>query len=231
LFKTRRTRLISVFVAVTLGCAVAAMAAATVRTANGGTAKQAPISQSALAFHDSMRKLWEDHVTWTRNVIISFELNVADPSAVLPDLNAALDRLLENQADIGDAIKPFYGDEAGNQLTKLLHDHIVIAGEVLQAAKTANADALADAQKRWYDNAHDIAVFLNAANPDEWPLAEMDQMLKDHLDATTAEALARVNSDWTADVAAYDNVHTQALAMADMLSDGIIAQFHNKFRP
>jgi hypothetical protein len=96
--------------------------------------------------------------------------------------------------------------------------------------KTGNAAALADAQKRWYENAHDIAVFLNAANPRNWPLAEMDQMMRDHLDATTQEVLARLNENWEADVAAYDAVHEQALAMADMLSSGIIAQFPSHFR-
>jgi hypothetical protein len=107
----------------------------------------------------------------------------------------------------------------------------MIAGEILQAAKTDNSVALADAQARWYENAHDIAVFLNAADADNWPLAEMDQMLKDHLDLTTEEVLARLKEDWEADVTAYDAVHEQALAMADMLSNGIIAQFPRRFRP
>jgi hypothetical protein len=215
------------------------VAALTISGAQAGTrtahhhAKGTPrvISRSALAFHDSMRKLWEDHITWTRNVIISFEVNEPDPSVVLPDLNAALGRLLRNQADIGNAIKPYYGDSAGNQLTELLREHILIAGEILQAAKTGDAAALADAQERWNANAHDIAVFLNAANPRNWPLAEMDQMMKDHLDATTREVLARLNENWEADVDAYDAVHEQALTMADMLSSGIIAQFPNRFRP
>jgi hypothetical protein len=116
-------------------------------------------------------------------------------------------------------------------LTELLREHILIAGEILQAAKTGNSTALADAQTRWYENAHEIAVFLNAANPRNWPLVEMDQMMKEHLDATTREVLARLNENWDADVAAYDAVHEQALAMADMLSSGIIAQFPRRFRP
>jgi hypothetical protein len=97
--------------------------------------------------------------------------------------------------------------------------------------KTGDSAALADAQTRWYANAHDIAVFLSTANPRNWPLDEMDQMMKDHLDATTREVVARANENWDADVAAYDDVHQQALAMADMLSDGIIAQFPSRFRP
>jgi hypothetical protein len=200
-------------------------------TASTSTSETNPIFATELEFRNAMRKLWEDHITWTRNVIISFEVNLPDPNATLPDLGAALDRLLQNQADIGNAIKPFYGADAGDQLTALLREHILIAGEILTAAKTGDADGLTDAQARWYANAHDIAVFLSTANPDNWPLAEMNQMLKDHLDATTAEVVARLNSDWTADVAAYDEVHIQALDMADMLSTGIIAQFPKRFKP
>jgi len=171
-----------------------------------------------------MRKLWEDHITWTRNVIISFD-------ADLPDLNAAITRLLQNQTDIGNAIKPYYGGAAGDRLTALLREHILGAAQILAALKAGDQSALQAALAAWYVNAHDIAVFLNSANPKNWPLAEMDQMMRDHLDATTREAVARHQGDWSADVAAYDAVHVQVLTMADMLSAGIIAQFPNRFRP
>ena len=200
-------------------------------TASTSTSATNPIFASEFEFRNAMRQLWEDHITWTRNVIISFEVNEPDPAVTLPDLTAALDRLLRNQVDIGNAIKPFYGAEAGDQLTALLREHILIAGQILTAAKTGDADGLADAQARWYANAHDIAMFLSTANPDNWPLAEMNEMLREHLDATTAEVVARLNSDWTADVAAYDEVHVQALRMADMLSSGIVAQFPKHFKP
>jgi hypothetical protein len=190
------------------------------------------ISRSAVTFHDAMRKLWEDHITWTRNVIISFEVNDPDSSATLPDLSFALDRLFQNQVDIGNAIKPYYGDQRGDELTALLHDHIAIAGEILQAVKVGDTAAYADANARWYANAHDIAVFFSETlDPPIGSLDEMDEMMKDHLDRTTAEVVARRNGDWAGDVAAYDKVHNQALEMADMLSDGIIANFPAKFRP
>ena len=142
------------------------------------------------------------------------------------------DRLFQNQVDIGNAIKPYYGDERGDQLTALLHDHIAIAGEILQAVKTGDTAAYQDANARWYANAHDIAVFFSETlDPPLGSLAEMDAMMKDHLDNTTAEVVARLTGEWTADVAAYDKVHNQVLEMADMLSDGIIANFPAKFRP
>jgi len=176
----------------------------------------------AQAFHDDMRKLWEDHITWTRLVIIGvFE--------DLPDLNDSVQRLLLNQVDIGNAVKPFYGEEAGNQLTALLTDHILIAAEILQAAKVGDTAALNDATERWYANADDIAEFLNAANPKNWPLEEMRAMMREHLDLTLQEAVAYLEGNYTATIALYDQVHNQALEMADMLSEGIIRQFPNKF--
>jgi len=220
-----------------LTAAVAAALAVTViagvRPAQGSPPPGRPVmSRSAVTFHDAMRKLWEDHITWTRNVIISFQVNDPDPSATLPDLGAALDRLFQNQVDIGNAIKPYYGNQRGDELTALLHDHIAIAGEILQAVKTHDAAAYADANARWYANAHDIAVFLSQTlDPALGSLAEMDAMMKDHLDRTTEEVVARLTGDWTGDVAAYDKVHNQALQMADMLSDAIIANFPAKFRP
>jgi hypothetical protein len=77
---------------------------ATVGTASGMSGKE-------VALRSQMRKLWEDHITWTRMVIVDF-------AAGLPDLKAAEQRLLRNQVDIGNAIKPYYGVAAGNALTK-----------------------------------------------------------------------------------------------------------------
>ena len=187
------------------------------------TAAPAKAKMDKQAFHDDMRKLWEDHITWTRLVIIGvFE--------ELPDLDPTVQRLLQNQVDIGNAIKPFYGDEAGEQLTALLTDHILIAAEILQAAKNGDTAALEDAVERWYANADDIAVFLNAANPRHWPRREMKAMMREHLDLTLEEAVAYLNGDYEASIAAYDEVHLQALEMADMLSTGIIKQFPKKFK-
>jgi hypothetical protein len=186
-------------------------------------ATNAVITPSQLAFRNDMRKLWEDHITWTRMVIVSF-------AAGLPDLGAAEQRLLRNQADIGEAIVPFYGRAAGDRLTELLREHILIAVDVLTAAKNGDAAALADAQARWQANADEIAEFLATANPRNWPLADMQAMMRSHLALTTQEAVARLQGDFQADIAAYDQVHLQILDMADMLSTGIIKQFPKRFR-
>ena len=180
-------------------------------------------SAKGMALQGAMRKLWEDHITWTRVFIIS-------AAADLPDKAAATDRLLQNQVDLGNAIKPYYGDAAGNQLTTLLKEHITTAAEVVTAAKAGDKAKQDDATKRWFTNADQIADFLSKANPKSWPQAEMRKMMRDHLTLTTEEVVARLQGNWAADIAAYDKVHEQILHMADMLSAGIISQHAAKFK-
>ena len=170
----------------------------------------------------SMHKLWEDHVVWTRNVI----LNVMDD---LPGTDQAVARLLRNQDDIGNAIKPIYGEAAGAELTRLLREHITQAADLLKAAKSGNKTAFDDLNKKWFKNADDIAGFLSKANPN-WKLEDMKKMMHDHLTFTIEEAVARLKKDYEADVKAYDKVHDEILMMADMLTDGILKQFPEKFK-
>jgi uncharacterized membrane protein YphA (DoxX/SURF4 family) len=198
--------------------AVAVADGSSTQAHRGGDKARSAVSAGELAFRSDMRALWEEHIVWTRQVIVSF-------AAGLPDLDPAVQRLLANQADIGDAIEPFYGEAAGERLTALLREHILVAADVLAAAKAGDGAALADAQSRWYANGNDIAVFLSAANSRHWPLDEMRAMMRAHLDLTTTEAVARLTGEWDADIAAYDEVHRQALRMADMLSGGIVRQF------
>jgi hypothetical protein len=188
-------------------------------SSHGGTA----ISQSELVLREGMRKLWEDHITWTRLAIISLTTGS-------PDTQATVARLLRNQTDIGNAIKPYYGRAAGTHLTRLLRQHILIAADLVLAAKEGKQAELAAAQSRWQANADQIASFLNRANPRAWRLVAMKAMMKEHLRLTTNEAIARLQANWPADVKAYDEIHRQALHMADMLSTGIISQFPRRFR-
>jgi hypothetical protein len=178
-------------------------------------------SSGGADLRSGMRKLWEDHITYTRNYIISA---LAD----LPDQESVAKRLLANQDEIGNAVKPYYGDEAGQKLASLLKDHIVIATEVVQAAKDGNDEVLEAAQKKWSANGNDIAVFLADANPN-WPETTLKEMLQKHLDLTSGEVVARLKKDWEADIKSYDEGHAHMLMFADALSDGIVKQFPDKF--
>ena len=188
----------------------------TVHSSSAQTAK-------AVALRTEMRKLWEDHITWTRLAIISLESGTLDT-------NVTVARLLRNQVDIGNAIKPYYGKAAGNELTKQLRAHILIAADVIAAAKAGDSAKLADAQARWVKNADQIAAVLHSVNPRYWKLGAMKAEMHRHLDLTTQEAVARLQGNWVADVAAYDKVHQHILHMSDMLAQGITKQFPARFR-
>jgi hypothetical protein len=175
------------------------------------------------AFHDAMRKLWEDHITWTRLAIISLAHD-------LPDLPATQARLLRNQVDIGNAIKPYYGRAAGDRLSALLKEHIVAAVALLQAAKAGDQNLIKQRSAAWYANGDQIADFLHSANPRNWPQKAMRQMMKEHLDQTLSEAVNRLTGKYAADLRDYDEIHHHILEMADTLSAGIIKQFPRRFR-
>jgi hypothetical protein len=224
MFRTSRFFVLATAVLVVAAAAVGALATG---GAAGGHASHVHrvtlgVSAQELKLRNDMRRLWEDHIVWTRLAIISLTTGS-------PDTQATVGRLLRNQSDIGNAVKPFYGRAAGNELTRLLTEHITIAADLIGAAKEGDTQALAAAQKRWERNADDLARLLSRANP-SWKFRPMRSMLRDHLKLTTREAVARLQGDWAADVAAYDAIHRQALHMADMLSEGIVNQFPKRFR-
>jgi hypothetical protein len=168
-----------------------------------------------------MRKLWTDHVVWTRDYIIAA---VGDQ----PDTQAAAGRLMRNQDDIGNAIATFYGAPAGQQLATLLKEHISIAVDLIKAAKAGDKAAQQQADAKWQANGVEIAGFLSTANP-HWPHATLVDMMKKHLSTTTDEVVARLTRDWDADVRAFDAVHDHILHMSDAIADGIVKQFPEKF--
>lgn len=184
---------------------------------------QAPnkAKSAALAYRDQWRKLWEDHITWTRVAI----MGILDE---LPGTNAYVGRLLQNADDMEAALAPYYGEDAA-VLADLITDHLVIAAEMLIAARDGDTAAFEDARVRWYENGEQNAVQMNQMNPRFWPLEETHHMWIEHLDATLAEAVANLTGDYAAEVEAYDLIHAMALEMADFMSTGVIKQFPGAF--
>ncbi len=178
-------------------------------------------SPSAVGLKTALRALWEDHVAFTREYIVS-------ALAGLPDTAAVADRLLANQDQLGNAIKPYYGDQAGAKLTALLRAHIMIATQIVSAAKAGDSAAVDAGEKTWHQNGEEIASFLAGANPN-WSKAALSDMLSKHLDYTTTEVVSRLKGDWKADITAYDVGAQHMLMFSDMLASGIVAQFPAKF--
>jgi len=182
----------------------------------------ASIAQSpAATLRQDMRKLWTDHVVWTREYIVSAVDN-------RPDQQAAAARLMKNQEDIGAAVAAYYGPPAGATLTELLTAHISIAVGLIKAAKAGDRPAHQKADQLWRRNGEDIADFLSKANPN-WPRATLVAMMNTHLSTTTDEVVARLTKNWEQDVRAFDAVYQHILVMSDALADGIVSQFPNKF--
>ncbi|WP_195574393.1 glycosyltransferase [Paenibacillus sp. 1001270B_150601_E10] len=180
------------------------------------------ISPAMVKLHDDLRKLWIDHTIWTHNYIVS-------AIAGLEDQQDVLERLLRNQQDIGNAIKPYYGEAAGNQLAELLREHILLAGKVVDAAKSGNQADLDKYNKEWFRNADDIAKFLSSANPN-WSQKELQDMLHAHLTFITEQVTARLKKDWKAEILASDKGEDHMIMFADILTQGIIKQFPDKFK-
>lgn len=184
--------------------------------------KDIPYNKATCELRMAERKLWIDHVLWTRSFIVS-DLDS------LEDKGPVLERLLKNQDDIGSSIKPYYGEEAGNKLATLLREHIELAGQVVDAAKNGKKDDLEKYNKLWYENADQIADFLSSANPN-YSNQTLKDMLHKHLEFVTAQAVARLNGDWSSDIIAFDKGEDHMIMFADILVDGIIKQFPQKFK-
>lgn len=175
-----------------------------------------------MKLNQNLRKLWSDHVIWTRLYLVS---NLAG----LEDQEPVLARLLQNQKDIGNAIKPIYGEAAGNKLTELLTEHIVLAGKLVEVLKAGRTEEAGQINREWFRNADDIAKFLSSANPN-WSYNQLKDMLETHLKLITEDVSARMNKDWNASIAAFDKGVLHILTFADVLSQGIVRQFPDKFK-
>ena len=185
-------------------------------------AQEHRISQSEVTFENEFRRLWMDHVLWTSNYITSAT------TAGSEDQKQVLARLLKNQEDIGNAVKPIYGEKAGNKLTDLLKEHIVIAGKIVDAAKTGKKALVNQLNKEWYRNADDIAAFLSQANP-YLKNEDLKKLLYMHLKLVTNDLSASLEKDWEARIVAIDEGVSHIILMADTISAGVVKQFPKKF--
>jgi hypothetical protein len=188
-------------------------------------AKKTPaktFTATEIQLKNKMQKLWIEHAWWTRSYIVSNLAGIEDQEHVL-------NRLLRNQEDIGNLIKPYYGEEAGTKLTALLREHILIAGKIVEAAKKGDQANLANLNKEWYRNADEIVAFLTSANPN-WNKKELTDIFYLHLKLITDIVLARLNKDWEGDIKISDLNEAHLIHLADFLTDGIVKQFLKKFK-
>ncbi len=211
---------LALFAGLLAACGSSAHAAPSATPLTSSTASiTAESAQSKL--YVAMQDLWEQHMEWTYDTVTAFATNPAS-------LTTTLGRLLQNQVDIGNAIVPYYGQAAGNQLTTLLKAHINGYVPLLKDAKAGNTAAANQDFAAILANGRQIGAFLGQANP-HWSAAQMAQMMTVHNQQTLTYATDILTSKWAQAVIDYGVAEAHMVQMADMLSQGIIAQFPAKF--
>lgn len=174
-------------------------------------------SVNQLQLNNTLRKLWSDHIFWTRLFINSTVFGTGD-------LEFVTNRLLQNPVDFAKALSPYYGEQNANEFQKLLTDHLTIAAQLVNAAKDGDTNAVGILEKEWYKNASDIAEFLGRINP-FWDTSLWKQMLDEHLKLTENEAVQVLNGEYKQSITTFDMIYNQALKMADEMTRGISKQF------
>lgn len=192
-----------------------------IKIPNTALKKDRCISQAEVDYRNDMRSLWEEHVAWTRMAIISLTFN-------LPDLEFVLTRLLQNATDMGNMIRRLYGDEAATGYGNLIKEHLLFAADLVKAALAGDQQAAMAAEKKWYQNADEIAKFLSSGNPF---LSEeaVRNMFYEHLALTKQEAVYMINKEYQKDIEVYDKIEKQAREMADMISDAMVLLYPDMF--
>ncbi|MPM01316.1 hypothetical protein SDC9_47556 [bioreactor metagenome] len=184
---------------------------------NNNCAVPSNLSPKQQQLYNTLRRLWMEHVLWTRFFIVSTAFD-------LPDLEYVTNRLLRNPADFAYVLRPLYGSERAMRFANLLTDHLQIAGQLVNAAKAGDTGSADRLREKWYLNASEIASFLSELNPC-WDVITWRELLYDHLKMTENEATYILSGEYTAGIDQYAAIQEEALIMADVMARGIIGQF------
>ncbi|HHU43077.1 MAG TPA: acetylglutamate kinase [Clostridiales bacterium] len=175
------------------------------------------MSRAQLEVSNTMRRLWMEHVLWTRFFIVSSAFN-------LPDLQFVTERLLRNPHDFANELRSLYGQQIAMRFDNLFTSHLTIAAELVNAAKEGDSTEVEKQRELWYQNARDIAKFLGSINP-FWSERTWREMLFEHLKMTEDEAVQILTDKYQESIKQYDSIQAQALSMADLMTYGLIRQF------
>ena len=179
------------------------------------------VSRNEVRLLEQMNLVWEQHIMWTRMLLISIAEN-------LKDLEATQTRLLRNPKDIADVFRQYYGNNIASEIQRLLTEHLVIGKDLIVALKNKNQEQANTLNTKWYQNADRMAEAFSSINP-FYLKEEIRKMLYEHLRLTTEEVNARLRADYVADINAYDMVQREILKMSQFFVNGIVRQFPNLF--
>lgn len=179
------------------------------------------ISMNQVQLLKQMNLVWEQHIMWTRMLLISIAEN-------LKDLDATQARLLRNPKDIADVFRKYYGNVVANKIQQLLTEHLTIGKDLIVALKNKNQEQATMLNTKWYQNADEMAEAFSSINP-FYPKEEIRNMLYEHLRLTTNEVNNRLQGNYVADINSYDMVQKEILKMSQFFVNGIVKQFPNLF--
>ena len=179
------------------------------------------VSMNQVQLLQQMNLVWEQHIMWTRMLLISIAEN-------LNDLDATQARLLRNPKDIADVFRRYYGIVVANKIQQLLTEHLSIGKDLIVALKNKNQEEATKLNTKWYQNADEMAEAFSSINP-FYPKEEIRNMLYEHLRLTTNEVNNRLQGNYMADINSYDMVQKEILKMSQFFVNGIVRQFPNLF--
>lgn len=171
-------------------------------------------TQKQMCFMNQIQQLWAQHVYWTRFFIIS-------TAADLSDLEPVTNRLLRNPKDFAQLLAPVYGMKTAREFQELLTQHLLLGGDLVNAAKNGESEKANCIRKKWYQNADEIAAFLASINPC-WKETKWKDMLYSHLEMTEKEATLRLQGNYSADIRVFNDIESEALAMANDMFCGLV---------
>lgn len=168
-----------------------------------------------------MNLVWEQHIMWTRMLLISI-------AESLKDLDATQARLLQNPRDIANVFRKYYGNTVASRIENLITEHLVIGKDLIVALKNNNQKLAKELNDKWYKNADEISEAFSSINP-FYTKEQVRQMFYEHLRLTTNEVSSRLKGDYEADIKAYDMIQKEILKMSEFFVNGIVRQFPNLF--
>lgn len=180
-----------------------------------------PEPYKKMVLSNRMRLVWEQHVYWTRILLISI-------AERLKDQNDVTKRLLQNPKDIADVFATYYPASVVKSITNLLTQHLIIGGELITALRDQKTQEAEKLNQQWYANADQMAKAFSDINP-HYAMGDLREMLYTHLKLTTQEVSMRLAGNYVADIESFNKVEKEALSMADYFTSGIIKQFPRKF--
>lgn len=164
-----------------------------------------------------MRKLWTDHTIFTKQLIV-------DILCDLPSIDYTIDRLVRSQEQTGNCFKTFFGEVASDNLVKLLKENITIEIDLLKSIKIGNNDGATTLEDQWTTNIENMSTLLGTINQ-QYSIDELSDIFKTHLILTKYQFIARMNSDYNAEIMYFDMGLNHMLRISDCLTEGLIENF------